>query len=179
MPDFLLAEGLADQAIAYFQANAATKIAAVNARHDTEVELPTFARYSIADPEFVGLTLNDLPAVFAMPNDSDLEYTLGNGALQATHHFQFAVIAFANQGHDETAAEQAKRASMRYLQAVFEMLVEMHSHSDQTYWVHGAPIHWGSDEQPWKMLYPIMRSLGSGEYVADARLEVGAEHTEA
>jgi len=175
----LLAEAVADKTMAYLRANSDEKVADVSRRFEAEVDLPTFAKYSIADPEFLGLTLNDLPAVFVMPNDSDLEFTFGDGAAISTHRFQIAVIAFGLAENGEAAAETAKRASMRYLLAVVEMLREMHSHSDTTYHVNGGTIHWGSDEQPWRLLYPIMRSLGSGEYVADARLEVGVEHTEA
>lgn len=173
------AETIADAVVAYIgdTATQTAKLASVNARFTTTLTLPNFQAIRISDPDSENESA--FPVLYIMPDNAELEYGAGHTSLAGRYRFEFAVLTWAAPTSDATAAEAVKRQSMRYILAVLEMLNDMHSHSVQTYWANGAPLHWGSDGQPPRLYYQPVYTNRTGEYLGDARLIIGLEHTEA
>ncbi len=175
----MLAETIADKTIAYITANQATKLAAVEARSWTHaLSLGTsFKAIRLSDPDQE--RENDFPVLYVMPDLTDLDEAAGHSVLEGTHGFEFAILAYSSGVTGLTPAETVRRLAMRYALALYEMLGEMHSHSVQTYWANGAPIHWGTGDVTPRIAYGPTYTNGAGEYLADVRLQISAQHTEA
>lgn len=163
-----LAEPIMRTAIAYFEANGATKIAEVmaawNATYPATEDLVTlenFARVTFEDPRYT--TPSVYPVLHVFPVDGAI-VGLDPARHPSTYAFQFAVLA---QGIDE---EHSKAAAMRYMIAVVEMLNDMHSHP-------ARPLHWGTGGAS-RIYYLPTRPLGPGgtAQVADIRLVTSIEH---
>lgn len=174
------AEAIADATRAYIVANQTAKLAAVAARYtDPALEMADFAAVRISDPDRESEA--DYPVLFIMPTEAELDWHAGHTVITGRYRFEIAVLVWGGvePGSADSQAETVKRLSMRYLQAVVEMLSEMHSHSSSTYHVGGAPVHWGSDERPIQAYYqPVYISRAGNEWLGDARLIVGVDHTE-
>lgn len=174
-------EAIADATSAYIAANMTTKLAAVSARYTaTPLTMADFAAIRISDPDRESEA--DFPVLFIMPDQAELEWHAGHTSLTGRYRFEFAVLVWAGvaPGSTDSQAEAVKRLSMRYLLAVLEMLRDMHTHTDSTYYAGGAPIHWGSDEQAIQTYYkPVYVNRNGHEWLGDARLIIGVDHTEA
>lgn len=175
------AEMIANATRDYILASQTAKLAAVEARYtDPALDLRDFVAVRISDPDRESET--DYPLLFIMPDSANLEWHMGHSVMTGTYRFELAVLVWAGvaPGSDDSQAETVKRLSMRYLQAVVEMLSEMHDHSASTYHVGGSAVHWGSDGNAIEAHYqPVYVNRNGGEWLGDARLIVGVEHTEA
>ena len=115
------------------------------------------------------------PILLAIPLEDEPVRVMGGGPVtMATHRVLWVVIAThpgtvgATGAYALLPAEASKRLAIRYMIAVREMLLELHSHASD------RPYHW----TPGKPRYGDTYATQAGEWVSDSQLEATIEHKE-
>lgn len=167
-------EGIADAVLGYIRDPdvQSAKLAEIAAAHDDEpLEMRPFhaVRFqtAIIGPEA------DFPLLFCEPLDDDIEPGVGGieRGFMGTYRFGFTVVAYATQQRSWSAAETAQRLTLRYLNAVTEMLAESY---DPTL----RPFEWAVGDRP-RRRYDIARPRGNNEYIQAAQLVIACRAKEA
>jgi hypothetical protein len=173
-------EAIIDKTKAYILASQTAKLASITARFTTMpiTTLPDFAVIRAADPDHSLEAV--FPALFISPDTTEFDGAMGWGTADSRSTFIFTVMPWGLPTTDLSNAEVVRRLSMRYVLAVLEMLLDMHSHTTSTYHVGGGPIHWATGDKAPLVYYSPIYTRGDGaEYLGDARLIISCEHTEA
>lgn len=159
-------EEVLDPTIAYIIANSAAKLQEMEGRSwTTELDLPNFVAVRLSDPQLEREPA--FPVLYAVPIDEAPVVGAGAGVQPLAAKFTVVWVAIAYQppSSEVTAAELAKRAAIRYIICVRELLRELHSHPT-------TPYHWTLGRPRFGRTY----TSDAGEFLSDAQLEATIEH---
>jgi hypothetical protein len=180
------AEAIADAAVAYFNAYAAAKVAAVAAR-SWAVTLTMEAPKAIRVDDPFRAKEYDYPVWYVMPEDTGLPTAKGGDAVLGNHRFVFAalvhhpgaVAARHSGGDTSTPSELAGRLAMRHALTIYELLMDMSDIAvSSTYYANGQRVKWGTGGQPIRARYLRFDPSDKGEGLALCGLEASAELSE-
>lgn len=172
-------EGVIDATKAYIEAAQTAKLTSIAARFTTDVgvtTLPDFQVIRVSDPDYALEAV--FPALFITPDVAAFDLAMGAGTVDITTAVIFTVMPWGLPTSTLSNAEVVQRLSMRYVLAVLEMLLDMHSHTTSTYHVNGAPLHWATGDRAPEIMYPRVYTRDN-QYLGEARLRILVEHTEA
>lgn len=175
-------EAVGDAAIAYFNAFAAAKLAAVQARGwavPITLTAPRVIRmydpFRAIEPEF--------PVWYVMPEGSDMPTFKGGARVQGQHRFVFAALVHhpgaLDPDHDgddaRTPGEMAGRVAMRHALAIMELLMDMSDAGvSSTYYANGSRVMWATAGSPLRAQYHRFDPSEKGEGLAISGVQAGA-----
>lgn len=177
------AEAIADAAVAYFNAYAATKLAAIAARSWAvdigAMSAPVVIR--VNDPFRANEA--DYPVWYVMPEETGMPTSKGGIRVQGEHRFVFAALVqhagSLAPGHDgsdaRTPSEMAGRLAMRHALAIYELLTDMSDVAvSSTYYANGSRVMWGTTGEPFRARYFRADPSDKGDGLALSVVETGA-----